>query len=226
MDIARDSGVRRFVYASSSSVYGVRAEQDVTEALAPAPLTDYSKYKAMCEDVLLARRAPGFETLIVRPATVCGYSPRLRLDLTVNILTNHALNTRTIKVFGGDQMRPNIHIEDMVALYLQSLRWPASRVDGEVFNVGFQNHRVNEIAEMVRGVVGPHVGIVTVPTDDRRSYHISSEKIRKALGFEAAHTLTQAVEGLVDAFASGRVPDAMTDDRYYNIRLMQKVALK
>src|SRR5437016_13932196 len=130
VDAARDAGVRRFVYASSSSVYGIKDEPNVTEELPLKPLTDYSKYKAMCEDVLLAKRAPGFETVILRPATVCGYAPRLRLDLTVNILTNHAVHDQVIKVFGGQQMRPNIHIEDMADLYVEALAWPAAKVDG------------------------------------------------------------------------------------------------
>lgn len=221
VDISRDVGVRRFIYASSSSVYGIKDEQDVTEDLPLEPLTDYSKYKAMCEEVLLEKRAPGFTTLILRPATVCGYSPRLRLDLTVNILTNHAVNNRLIKVFGGRQTRPNIHIEDMASLYVQALEWPEEKTDGRVFNAGYENRRVAEIAEMVRGIVGSDVQIVTTPTDDNRSYHISSEKIRRELGFVPQHTIEDAVRGLVTAFETGKIPDPMTDIRYYNIKTMQ-----
>ena len=226
VDAARDAGVRRFIYASSSSVYGIKNEPNVTEELPLQPLTDYSKYKAMCEDVLLARRAPGFETVIFRPATVCGYSPRLRLDLTVNILTNHAVHTRTIKVFGGQQMRPNIHIEDMTDLYVQALAWPAAKVDGAIYNAGYENHRVLEIADTVRGVVGADVRIVTTPTDDNRSYHISSEKIKRTLGFEPRHTIADAARDLVRAVGEGKVPDAMSAERYYNIKLMQRVKLR
>src|SRR5262245_12253707 len=127
-------GVKRFIYASSSSVYGVKSTSDVTEDLPLEPLTDYSKFKALCEEVLLEERAPGFATLILRPATVCGYAQRLRLDLTVNILTNHAINNGRITVFGGTQMRPNIHIADMVELYLKTLDWPADAIDGRIFN--------------------------------------------------------------------------------------------
>lgn len=105
VDLSQAAGVKRFIYASSSSVYGLREEENVTEELELRPLTDYSKFKAMCEDVLLAKRQAGMASLILRPATVCGYSPRLRLDLTVNILTNHAVNNRAIRVFGGNQMR-------------------------------------------------------------------------------------------------------------------------
>jgi nucleoside-diphosphate-sugar epimerase len=224
--ISKDSGVKRFIYASSSSVYGVKAEDNVTEELALEPLTDYSKYKALCEDVLHAERAPGFTTLIVRPATVCGYSPRLRLDLTVNILTNHAINQGLIKVFGGDQMRPNIHINDMVNLYKEALEWPSELIDGKVYNVGYHNFKVREIAEKVRSVVGPQTQIVTTPTNDNRSYRVSSEKIRRELGFSATLSLEDAIRDLQMAFSGNLVPDPMSDDSYYNIRRMQRLHLK
>ncbi len=225
VDSAKAAGVRRFIYASSSSVYGIKAELNVTEDLPREPLTDYSKYKAMCEDVLLEKRAAGFTTLILRPATVCGWSPRLRLDLTVNILSNHALTNGRIKVFGGTQMRPNIHIDDMVEAYVQALRWPDDAIDGKIFNVGYENYRLLDIAERVREVVGPEVSITTTPTDDLRSYHVSSEKIRRELGFAARHSVEDAVRDLAAAFRTGKVPDSMTDARYYNIKTMQALKL-
>ncbi len=226
VDICRDSGVRRFIYASSSSVYGIKDEGNVTEDLPLKPLTDYSKYKALCEEVLLQKRVPGFTTLILRPATVCGYSPRLRLDLTVNILTNHAITNRVIKVFGGQQRRPNIHVEDMTDLYVQALQWPAEKIDGQIYNAGYHNQRVIELAEKVRQVVGSDVAIVTTPTNDNRSYHITSAKIKQELGFEAQRSIEDAVRDLVKAFRAGRVPDSMTDDRYYNIKRMQAINLR
>jgi len=226
VDVARDSGVRRFVYASSSSVYGIKEEENVTEGLALQPLTDYSKYKALCEEILLKKRAPGFTTIILRPATVCGYAPRLRLDLAVNILTNHAITNRLIKVFGGQQKRPNIHIADMTDLYVDVLRWPEAKADGQIFNAGYHNQRVSEIAEQVRQVIGPDVQIVTTPTDDNRSYHISSEKIKRELGFEARRTIADAVRDLQAAFDARKVPNSMTDDRYFNIKRMQTLGLK
>jgi nucleoside-diphosphate-sugar epimerase len=226
VDISKESGVRRFIYASSSSVYGIKGEENVTEDLPLQPLTDYSKYKALCEEVLLKKREPGFVTLILRPATVCGYSSRLRLDLTVNILTNHAVNNRLIKVFGGQQMRPNIHIEDMAALYVQALEWPDEKIDGRIFNAGYENRRVAEIAATVRQVAGPDVQIVTTPTDDNRSYHISSEKIRRELGFVPQHTIEDAVRDLVVAFRTGRILNPMTDIRYYNIKTMHALSLR
>jgi len=223
--VARDSGVRRFVYASSSSVYGVKAEDNVTEELSLQPLTDYSKYKALCEEILLKEQSSDFTTVVVRPATVCGYSPRLRLDLTVNILTNYAVNERRISVFGGQQKRPNIHIEDMAAVYLRLLEAPAPAVAGKIFNAGYQNHTVMELAEKIRAVVGGSTEIVATASEDNRSYHISSEKIRRELGFAPAHTIEDAVRGLVDGFQAGLIPNPMADIRYYNIKTMQALQL-
>ncbi|OFZ80459.1 MAG: UDP-glucose 4-epimerase [Bdellovibrionales bacterium RIFOXYD1_FULL_53_11] len=224
--VSRDARVSRFIYASSSSVYGIKDTPDVTEDLPLEPLTDYSKYKAMCENVLLQECGPEMTTLILRPATVCGWSPRLRLDLTVNILTNHAVTNKKITVFGGAQMRPNIHISDMVNAYICSLNWPAEKINKKTFNVGYYNFRVSEIAEMVKQEVGTHVTITTTPTDDNRSYHISSEKIRAELGFVPSHSIKDAVRDLVTAFGAGKIPNPMTDISYYNIKTMQAVNLK
>jgi nucleoside-diphosphate-sugar epimerase len=176
--------------------------------------------------VLLQERESGFVTLILRPATVCGYSPRLRLDLTVNILTNHAVNNKKITVFGGQQKRPNIHIEDMTDLYVNTLAWPDEVINGKIFNAGYENHKVLEIAEMVRGVVGEEVEIVTTPTDDHRSYHISSEKIKRELGYVPQHTIEDAARDLMDAFQAGKIPNSMTDKQYYNIKTMQHLHLR
>ncbi len=221
VDAAKAAGVGRFVYASSSSVYGIKEEAEVTEELALEPLTDYSKYKALCEDFLLQRRSEDFAALIIRPATVCGYAPRLRLDLTVNILTNHAINNGKITVFGGTQTRPNIHIEDMTDLYLQCLDWPRDSFDGHIFNVGYENHRIIDIADKVRGVIGSAVEVETIPTDDLRSYRISSERIYRELGFRPKHTIDDAVQSLLDAFSAGKVPNAMDDPKYFNIKQLQ-----
>jgi len=223
---SKDAGARRFIYASSSSVYGIKDEMDVTEDLPLQPLTDYSKYKAMCEEVLEEEREPGFVAVTLRPATVCGYAPRLRLDLTVNILTNHAINNGRITVFGGNQLRPNIHVEDMTDLYVQLLEAPDATIDGKVWNAGYHNLKVRDIAEMVRTEVGPKVDIVVTPTDDHRSYHVSSERIRRDLGFVAARSVSDAIVDLKAAFVAGKVPDAMTDDRYYNIKRMQALKLR
>jgi len=223
---SKDAGVRRFVYASSSSVYGIKNDVNVTEELALEPLTDYSKYKAMCEEVLEQEREPGFVAVTLRPATVCGYAPRLRLDLTVNILTNHAINNGRITVFGGDQLRPNIHVDDMTDLYIRLLEAPDATINGKIWNAGYHNLKVRDIAEMVRGEVGPKVDIVCTPTDDHRSYHVSSEKIRREFGFSAARTVQDAIVDLKTAFVAGKVPNSMTDDRYYNIKRMQGLKLQ
>jgi nucleoside-diphosphate-sugar epimerase len=219
--VSKNSGVKRFIYASSSSVYGIKDEDNVTEELSLQPLTDYSKYKAMCEDVLLDEREPGFTTLILRPATICGYSPRLRLDLSVNILTNQAYHNRKITVFGGEQRRPNLHIEDMTDLYIEALDCPAAKIDGKIFNAGWQNLKIREIAELVKAEIGPDVQIVTSPTDDLRSYHISSEKIKRELGWAPRRTVRDAVRDLVAAFKAGKVSQSLTDPRYFNIKTMQ-----
>jgi nucleoside-diphosphate-sugar epimerase len=226
VEVSKQSGVSRFVYASSSSVYGIKEEENVTEDLPLQPLTDYSKYKALCEEVLLRQREPGFVALVLRPATVCGYSPRLRLDLTVNILTSHAVKRRKIQVFGGQQRRPNIHIEDMAAVYVESLRWPDEQIDGKIYNVGYDNYRVMEIAEMVRDVVGPDVQIAVTPTDDLRSYHVSSEKIQRELHFQPRRTVQDAVRDLAAAFQAGKVPDPLTNPRYFNVKTIQALHLQ
>ncbi len=225
VDAAKNAGVRRFIYASSSSVYGVKEEENVTEDLSLEPLTDYSKFKADCEVILLEKRSPGFTALVLRPATVCGYSTRLRLDLSVNILTNHAYHRRKITVFGGDQKRPNIHIDDIARLYVESLQYPDAAIDGKIFNAGYDNMTINAIAETVRKIVGPDVTIMRTSTDDPRSYRISSEKIKRELGFSPQKTVEDAVRDLVGAFKEGLVPDP-NDERYYNIKTMQRAALK
>lgn len=223
---SKDAGVTRFVYASSSSVYGVKKEEHVTEELSLEPLTDYSKFKAMCEELLIGARESGFETLILRPATVCGYAPRLRLDLSVNIMTNHAVNNRAIRVFGGSQVRPNIHIEDMTDLYVQTVSLPSALVDGKIYNAGYYNQTISEIAETTREVVGDDVTINVEPTNDLRSYRINSDLIRRELGFEAKRDIATAVRDLVSAFERGLVPDPMNDPRYFNIKTMQLARLK
>ncbi len=225
VETARRSEVKRFIYASSSSVYGVKDEPEVTEDLPLKPLTDYSLYKAKCEEVLLKGDNNGMAATVIRPATVCGYSPRLRLDLTVNILTNLAVNRGEITVFGGAQKRPNIHIVDMTDLYLFLLEQHPEKIRGKVYNAGYQNHRVAEIADLVNRALGGGIKIATTPTDDNRSYHVSSEKIRRELGFEPEHSIEEAVIDLHDAFKSGLVPDSMTDIRYYNIKTMQALNL-
>jgi len=221
---SKRAGVKRFIYASSSSVYGVKNEPEVTEELSLEPLTDYSKFKAICEKELMEEWEPGFTCLTIRPATVFGYSPRLRLDLSVNILTNHAVNTGEIKVFGGSQKRPNIHIGDMTDLYVKCMDFPDSAIDKKIFNAGYENFRISEIANMVQEVVG-QVSIKVTSTNDNRSYHVSSAKIAKELGFVPSHTLKEGISELVKAFKGGLIPNPMTESRYFNIKRMQELGM-
>jgi nucleoside-diphosphate-sugar epimerase len=157
---------------------------------------------------------------------VCGYAPRQRLDVIVNILTNQAVNARRIKVFGGTQKRPNIHVQDMADLYVQLLQEPDEKIDGEVYNAGFENHTLMQLAEMVRREVGNDIEIEVVPTNDLRSYHVSSEKMRAKLGFEPKHSIEDAVRGLVEAFKAGKLPNSLEGSEYFNIKRMQEVSLK
>ncbi|MFA6217325.1 MAG: SDR family oxidoreductase [Candidatus Omnitrophota bacterium] len=231
VDLSKKAGVKRFIYASSSSVYGIKEEDNVTEDLPLQPLTDYSKYKALCEDYLLKERTKGFVVLILRPATVCGYSPRLRLDLSVNILTNKAVNLGNIPVYGGEQKRPNIHIEDMTDLYVLTLEYSDEQINGKIFNAGYHNMKMKEIADVVYRVVSKTLGkkdlkIEVTPSDDNRSYHVSSEKIKKELGFVAKRSVQEAVEDLCSAFKAGKIPNPLVDKRYYNIKTMQAIKLK
>ena len=229
--LSQHAGVKRFIYASSSSVYGVSDAADVTEDHPLRPMTDYSRFKALCEPILLGEQSADFTTVVIRPATVCGWSPRQRLDLTVNILTNHAVNLRKISVFGGSQMRPNIHINDMADLYVRLLELPSEAIAGKIYNVGYHNHTVADIAERVRDQVAKRlpapapIEVVRTPTDDLRSYHISSERIEAELGFVARRSIEDAVADLVDAFKANMLPSSLTDRRYYNIKTMQHLRL-
>ena len=224
---SKEKGVERFIYASSSSVYGIKKEDNVTEDLILEPLTDYSKYKALCEDVLKKYENTDFSTLIVRPATVCGSSPRLRLDLTVNILTNHAYYNRKIRVFGGVQKRPNIHILDMARFYLRAIEEEKEKISGKIYNVGYENHSINSIAKKVQSIIGPNdVSIEKVPTADLRSYHISSKKAEKELGFTPLYSIENAIHDLHHAFEQKIFEDTMNNPLYYNIKTMQELCLK
>ena len=224
---AKRAGVRRFIYASSSSVYGVSDAPDVTEDHPLVPLTLYNKFKGMCEPRLFKHQSADFVCVTIRPATLCGYAPRQRMDLSVNILTNHAINNRKITVFGGSQKRPNLHIQDMVDLYKLLLTVPDDKIAGQTFNAGFQNMSIMDIAKLVKKVVAEEfpdkgdIPIVTTPTDDNRSYHVNSDKIRRVLGFEPKRTVEDAIRDLCKAFREGKLPNSMTDDFYFNVRRLK-----
>ena len=225
---SKKAGVKRFIYASSSSVYGVSDAPEVTEDHPLVPLTLYNKYKGLCEPLLWKHQGPGFTCVTIRPATLCGYSPRCRLDLTVNILTNHAVNRGKITVFGGAQKRPNLHIEDMVDAYLVMLRAPADKIAGETFNIGYENHTVMDIAQMVKKVVEAEmpdrapIAIERTETNDNRSYHINSDKVGRVLGFKPKRNIEDAVRDLCRAFAAGKLPGSMDDPSYINVRTIKQ----
>jgi nucleoside-diphosphate-sugar epimerase len=221
---AKAAGVKRFIFASSSSVYGVSNAPDVTEEHPLVPLTLYSKFKGLCEPLLLKHQSDYFTCTIIRPATVCGYSPRMRLDLSVNTLTNHAINRGLITVFGGDQMRPNLHIDDMVDAYLLMLEAPHRKVQGEIFNIGFQNHSIADIAKIVKRWIGD-IEIVTTPSDDTRSYRVNSDKVLRVLGFLPKRNIEDAVRDMKRAFKNNLLPNSFDDDIYYNVRTMKKASV-
>ena len=226
VEICKNNKVKRFIYASSSSVYGIKKEKNVSENLSLEPLTDYSKFKVECEKILLEYKDNKFETVIIRPATVCGYAKRQRLDVVVNILTNLAFNKRKIKIFGGEQLRPNIHIKDMVRVYLNVIVAKADLVNGEIFNAGYDNMKVKEIANIVKKVIGEDVEIDKEVTNDNRSYHISSEKIKKIINFVPNFTIEDAVKDLKDAFENKKLPGSLDNSIYFNIKKMQEIQLK
>ena len=220
------SKVNKFIYASSSSVYGIKKEKNVTEDMKLEPLTDYSKFKGDCEKILNSYKTEDFITTTIRPSTVCGYAKRQRLDLVVNILTNHAFHNREIKVFGGDQLRPNIHIDDMVDSYIAVLNADHRKINGEIFNVGFKNQSVNELATDVKEIIGEDIKIINTKSDDNRSYHVSSEKIKEILGFETRYTVKNAVSDLKNAFEKKLLINTFDNEFFFNIKRMNNLKLK
>jgi nucleoside-diphosphate-sugar epimerase len=222
--LCKDNGIQRFIFASSSSVYGIKDEEKVTENLALEPLTDYSRFKAECEEILLEHSSEEFVTTILRPATVCGYSKRQRFDLAVNILTNHAINLGEIRVFGGSQFRPNLHIEDMVDAYLAVLEEKSEFVRHEIFNVGGENLSLDEIALIVSKRTGV-TNIVHSETSDLRSYRVDSSKILEKIGFTPKRSVENAVEDLINGFKKSKYIDSLDNSLYFNIKRMKELGL-
>ena len=218
--------ISKFIYASSSSVYGIKKEKNVTEDMILKPLTDYSKFKGECENILNSYSSEDFITTTIRPSTVCGYAKRQRLDLVVNILTNHAYHNREIKVFGGNQLRPNIHINDMINSYISILNAPPEKINGEIFNVGYKNQSVNELAEDVKSVIGEDIKIVNTKSNDNRSYHVSSQKIKDILNFETQFTVQDAVLDLKNAFEKKLLINTFNNEFFYNIKRMNSIHLQ
>ena len=215
-DQAARLGIGRFIYASSGSVYGVKDEAQVTEDLELLPISEYNKTKMCGERIVLSYRDE-MVVQIVRPATVCGFSPRMRLDVSVNMLTMQALTNNKITVFGGDQTRPNIHIDDITDLYLFLLDHPEC---AGVYNAGFENISIMDIARLVAKHVPAE--IVVTPSNDPRSYRVNSDKLLST-GFQPKKTVEDAVIELVGLYRQGALRD---EERFHNLKWMQKAVLQ
>ena len=213
---AKKAGIKRFIYASSFSVYGVKDGSEITEESPLEPLTEYSKHKALCEQILEEEREPGFITCTVRPAIVCGYAPGQRLDLIANNLTHDAVDKGRIKVLGGSQKRPHIHIDDMTGLYLHLLDQADARIDGKAFNAVSENLTLLELAVIVQTVVGDGPPIKIEPTDDLDSYNVSSDRLRRELEFKPSHTIEEAVSNLAAAFRDGKILEPVDNPKPVN----------
>lgn len=211
---AIDHGVKQFIYASSGSVYGVKKEPEVTEELSLLPISDYNKTKMIAERVLLSYQH-SIIVQIIRLATVCGYSPRMRLDLSLNMLTMQALTKGKITVFGGQQTRPNIHMKDIIRVYLHFLEL-GEKAPG-IYNAGFENISIMDIAKKVSEYVPAE--IVVTESDDLRSYRQNSDKLL-ATGFEPKFGVTDGIKDVIEAYKAGMLKD---EERYYNIRIMKKI---
>lgn len=224
---AKESGVKRFIYASTSSVYGISEKKNVTEEHPLVPLTLYNKYKGMCEPLLFKHTNKDFNGVIFRPATVCGYAPRLRLDLSVNILTIHAIVNNCIKVFGGEQLRPNLHIKDYCRVVELLLEADNKLIENEIFNVGYQNASILEIAKTVKQTVSKffkdkkEIKLEITPSNDKRSYHINSDKIKNTLGFIPNLSIEDAVIDLCDAYNKNKISDPFNNSIYYNVETVK-----
>ena len=205
--LAKTTGVRRFFYASSASVYGIKHESHVTEDLPLEPMTPYALYKAELEKVLLSELSPSFGGVIVRPATLCGCSPRQRLDITVNTMTYEAVVLNKITLYNAEQERPNLTVQDMVALYVLLLQTPLARIQSEVFNVTGENYPVAQIAQIVKETVAVPVTIEHIQTPDRRSYRLCGTKLKETLGFTPHYSIRHAIRTLAQALQTGQIPD-------------------
>jgi len=229
--VAKLNKVSRFIYASSSSVYGVSKSKNVTEEHPLIPLTLYNKYKGMCEPILLKYTSNDFIGIIFRPATVCGYAPRLRLDLSVNILTNHGFNNKKIKVFGGEQLRPNLHIRDYCEAIMLLIEAKKELVENQIFNVGYENMSIANIALLVKKVLEnrfsiENIDIETVDSDDKRSYHINSGKIKKILNFSPKYSVEYAINELATAFQKNIIQHSFENNIYYNVKTLKEINAK
>ncbi len=219
--IAKQAGVKRFINASSSSVFGIKKDANVSENLEPEPLTYYSKYKMLSEWIVNAASTPEFCTVNIRPATICGFSPRQRFDLTVNKLTADGVRKNLITVHGGQQRRPNVGMEDVINLYSLLIEANAKKINGRTFNFGFENLKVIEIAELIKkDLQGLNVEIKVTETTDNRDYHISSQKILDVLNYKPVSSISKEVMNLHKMLAAGHFAD-IDAPQHYNMKSMK-----
>ena len=228
---AKENKIKRFIYASSSSVYGVSDKKDVKEDHPLLPLTAYNKFKGLCEPILFKYTDDNFETVIFRPATVCGYSPRMRFDLSVNILTCHAICNNKINVFGGDQLRPNLHIQDYSECVQLLINEDKNKIQKQIFNVGFQNLSIINIAKLVKKELETsfnfkNIEIIRTESNDNRSYHINSDKIYNTLGFKPKFSIENAVHEITNCFEKNLFKNPLENSIYHNVKTLKQNNVK
>ena len=216
-ELAVKAKIETFIYASSGSVYGVKEEEQVTEELSLVPISIYNKTKMISERVLLSY-SNRMKVINVRPATVCGWSPRMRLDVSVNMLTFQALQNKKITVFGGNQVRPNIHIQDMIRVYEHFLT-QAVNLDSGNYNAGFENMSIIAIAELIASKVPSE--IVVTESNDPRSYRQNSDKLL-ATGFVNNFSVQHAIEEIMKKYSVGEIDNR---DEYYTVKTMKNLGL-
>ncbi|MCF7866024.1 SDR family oxidoreductase [Candidatus Woesearchaeota archaeon] len=228
IDACKLNNIKRLVVASSTSQYGIKPlNVDVTEDIEAEPITDYAKYKIECEKLLNQTDVQDMEYVFVRPATLCGYAPRLRLDLSVNILTINALVNKKIKIFGGDQMRPALNIKDMVRFYELMLEIEGEKIHKQAFNVSYANKTIKEIAQEVKDTLNDkEVVFEVLPSSDKRSYHVNTNKMKLMLNFECKYDFIDAILSIKEAYEKGLIVNGLENSFYHNIKRMKEVDLK
>ena len=227
---AKEQKIKRFIYASTSSVYGISKKKNVRENHKLLPLTLYNKFKGMCEPILFKYTDKNFEGVVFRPATVCGFSPKMRFDLSVNILTNFAYNKKFIKVFGGKQLRPNLHISDYCDVVLKLIKAPSNKIKNQIFNVGNQNMSIDNIAKLVKMTIEKKykfkINIVRSKSNDMRSYHINSDKIYKILKFKPKKNIKDAILEICDGFEKKKIKNSFTNLNFFNVQKLKKLNVR
>ena len=222
LEESRKAKLKRFIFASSSSIYGISDSPQVYEDHPRVPVSLYNVSKAWCED-LLYNEYKDIPFTIIRPATICGYAERLRLDLAVNLLTSHCIQNKKISIFGGDQYRPNLHIKDMVNLYSYFLEIEEEKVIHQVFNASYNNFTINEIAEEIINELKPKIGnilVENIKSNDPRSYRVNTDKLN-SIGFKPKYTIKHASRDLLEAFNSGKIEESVTSPIYNNVLMMK-----